>query len=86
MDIEQELRTHLTETAPRPELVQTIPADRSLVSSGILDSLGMLNLSLFIEERFQLNVPKEDLVSANFGTINRIVSYVQRLSSKEYIP
>ena len=37
-----------------------------LLSAGIIDSLGILQLVTFIEERFDFQVPDEDVVYENF--------------------
>lgn len=52
--------------------------DDSLVSTGLLDSLALLKLLLFLETRFGVKVDDRDVVPANFDTLNRIVGFVER--------
>ena len=40
-----------------------------LLNTGILDSLGILQLVTFVEERFGTQVPDEDVVFENFHTV-----------------
>jgi len=51
-------------------------SDESLVSAGILDSVSILKLLVFIEERFQVKIADEELTPANFDTITRIAAFI----------
>ena len=48
-----------------------------LLGSGILDSLGMVQLIAFVEKEFKVEVGPEDMVIENFMTVNHIVNYVE---------
>ncbi len=50
--------------------------DESLISTGILDSLALLKLILFIEERFSVKVMDGEVIPGNFETIARIAAFV----------
>lgn len=52
--------------------------DENLLLSGLVDSLGMLRLTGFIEERFGYRVPPEDVIIENFSTINVIAHYLEQ--------
>jgi acyl carrier protein len=52
--------------------------DEDLLSSGILDSLGILQLVAFIEKSFGIRIPDEDVVFDNFQSVNAIVDYLQK--------
>jgi len=47
-----------------------------LLEGGILDSMGMLKLVRFIEMKFQIQIPFEDLTLENFKTVKKISDYV----------
>ena len=49
-----------------------------LINTGILDSLGIMKLILFIEEKFSVKITDEDLIPENFESIQTINSLVQR--------
>jgi acyl carrier protein len=60
-----------------------LTSDADLLSAGIVDSLGILRLVAFIEERFGVRVADEDVVFENFQSIQAMGSYVsQRLDAK----
>jgi acyl carrier protein len=51
--------------------------DEQLVESGIIDSLGVMSLLSFLEERFSIQIPSEDLVPENFATVATITTLVE---------
>lgn len=53
-----------------------LTGDADLLSAGIVDSLGILRLVAFIEERFGVKVPDEDVVFENFQSISAMAAYV----------
>ncbi len=55
--------------------------DDSLLESGVLDSLRMVELLGFIEERFGVSIDDEELVPENFETINAIVALLETKES-----
>jgi acyl carrier protein len=52
--------------------------EASLLETGIVDSIGILEIVAFLEQEFALRVEDDDLVSENFGTIGNISSFVTR--------
>jgi acyl carrier protein len=56
--------------------------DLSLIDSGIVDSTGMLDVILFIEERYAISVLDHETTPANLETIGRIAGYVERKRSE----
>ena len=48
-----------------------------LLETGIIDSLGVLDLVTFIESEFHISVADEDLTPEHFNSISRIVAYVR---------
>ena len=55
-----------------------LDGEASLTQSGVLDSMGVLELIMFLEERFGVRVPDEDTLPENLDSIDRIVGYVGR--------
>jgi len=48
-----------------------------LLQSGIIDSLGVLDLVAFLEKSFTISITDEELTPENFGSINSISSFVR---------
>jgi acyl carrier protein len=51
--------------------------DTSLLEEGILDSLNLLRLVVFLEERFNITVGEADLLPENFASVNTICAYLR---------
>ena len=49
-----------------------------LLESGIIDSLGVMSLLAFLENKFSFKFSSEDLLPENFSSINSIVVLVNR--------
>jgi acyl carrier protein len=50
--------------------------DQDLLGAGIVDSLGILRLVAFMEQRFGITVPDEDVVYENFQNVKAMAEYV----------
>lgn len=48
-----------------------------LLESGIVDSLGVLNLVSYVEQEFHISVSDDDLVPDNFQTIGHLTEFVR---------
>lgn len=51
--------------------------DTPLIESGILDSLALLRLLVFLEEAFNVEVDDFDVIPDNFNTIDAICDYIR---------
>jgi len=69
---------YISEQLLNNELEEVLEADDDLLGDGILDSLGMMKLILFIEKEYDTKVPPQDMVIENFMTVNHITKYLAR--------
>ena len=53
----------------------------SLIREGIIDSTGVLELVTWVEGAYSITVPDDDMVPANFDSIEAIVAFVVRKRS-----
>lgn len=51
--------------------------DLSLTEMGVLDSMGVIVLITYIESKYDINVDDEEINQVNFGSINKIVNYIE---------
>ena len=62
-------------------LFSTDPAalgyDDSLLGRGIVDSTGMLEIIMFIEEQLGVTVKDEEMIPDNLDSVNRIAAFVE---------
>jgi acyl carrier protein len=75
-DVERDVREFISENFILDG--EVLAADASLTSHGVLDSMGVLELIMFIEERYSMKVPDEDTLPENLDSVERIVRYVQQ--------
>ncbi len=74
-----------TSSRIRSCIVQKFPAakkrllneDVPLLESGIIDSLGTLEVVGFLEQTFNIKIEDEDLSPENFATLRCLVSFVE---------
>ena len=52
--------------------------DASLTRSGILDSMGMLELLLFLEQTWAIKLDEDELTLENLDSVNSLVALVGR--------
>lgn len=50
--------------------------DASFLENGIIDSMNILELVMFVEEKFGIKVDDEDIVPANFDSVTKLAAYV----------
>jgi len=56
--------------------------DQEIQVGGLLDSASLMELILWFEAEFELEVDQDQLTLDNFGTINRMASYAEKASAK----
>ena len=56
----------------------TIDDDDNIFEAGFVDSSVAMQLVIFIEEKFGIQVTDDDLDLINFSTISRIVKFIKR--------
>lgn len=60
--------------------------DTLLLEEGILDSLSLLQLVVFLKERFGIAVDEADLLPENFASISTICAYLRARQSPRREP
>ena len=65
--------------------VSQLPVNASFLEEGIVDSTGVLELVMFVEETFAITVEDEEIVPENFDSVEWLAHYV-RLKKGEIIP
>ncbi len=56
--------------------------DDSFFDSGIIDSIGVLELVAFIEKKFNVKIDDEELIPDNLDSVNRILNFIKDKLSK----
>lgn len=61
---------------------RVLKMDEPLISRGLIDSLTLVDLSLFVEDAFGVHLKNSDLNAAAFDTVDELVSLIIRRQSK----
>jgi len=80
MTIETQIREFISQNILFSENGFPYPDDVSFIQEGIIDSIGMLELVAFVEENFQINVVDQEIIPANFDSVNNLAVYIRRKS------
>jgi acyl carrier protein len=56
---------------------ESIAPDEDILSQGIIDSLGILKLSDFIEKTFEIKIIDEDMDPENFRDLSRLKEFIE---------
>ena len=73
--IPQQIRTFVFHNFPGAKK-RAVNDDSPLLESGIIDSLGMLDVVAFLEQTFGIKVEDEELVPDNFASIKALTDFV----------
>lgn len=74
MDVRERVRRFIKDAF----LVDDFANDESFLASGIIDSLGVMQLVTFVESEFAIKVADLDLVPENFDSVERVSAFVER--------
>ncbi len=74
--IRQQIREFITQNFFYDGSGRVVPDDMPLVERGGLDQTGVLEIALFIEETYGVQVDEADLTPDNFDTVESIARFV----------
>ncbi len=81
MTPEEIIRNHIAKNILFNDKGYPYSDDASFVEEGIIDSMNVMELILFVEERFGVEVADEEIVPDNFNSVSRMANYVRRKTS-----
>jgi acyl carrier protein len=73
--MENVINDYISREIVQDPAVLPLSNDTSLLRGGILDSLSLLRLVVFLQDRFQLTVDETDLLPENFDSVDAICAY-----------
>ena len=77
-EIEVVLYSYLTRRFPA---LASCQADTPVLENGAVDSLGMLELMMFLGDHFGIVIDDEDFDLSNLGTPARLIKFIERKRS-----
>lgn len=77
MSLEADIRDFLSDNFILEQDISSLPGDESLTGTGVIDSMGVLEIIMFLEERYGITVSDEETLPENLDTIDNLVRYVE---------
>ena len=77
MDIKEQIRSYIAENLLFSTDGFDYSDDSSLRQESIIDSIGVLNLILFVEETFDIHVDDREVTPDNFDSVNALAAFVE---------
>lgn len=57
---------------------EDIEVDKSLVDTGIIDSIGLIEIAAYIDREYSIKVEESQMTKENFGSVEKIVKFIQK--------
>ena len=78
MTVKDKIRQYIAENFLFSDDGYHLSESASFLEDGIVDSTGVLELVMFVEETFDIVVEDEEIVPENFDSVAQLAGYVQR--------
>jgi acyl carrier protein len=78
MNVKQQIRSYVAESLFFSSDDYDLDDDMSFLDEGVVDSTGVVELVLFVEENFDIEVDDDEIVPDNFDSVNNLVAYIER--------
>lgn len=75
---EEIVRNHIAQNILFNNKGYPYPDEASFLENGIIDSMNVMELIMFVEENFSLEVADEDIIPDNFDSVSKIAAYIRR--------
>ena len=79
--VETVINDYISRELVQDPVLLPLSDETSLLETGILDSLSLLRLVVFLEERFGVTMGDADLLPENFASVNTICAYLRARES-----
>lgn len=61
--------------------LEDIEIDKSLVDTGIIDSMGLIEIATYIQKEYGFKVTNDEMNRENFGSVIRIVDFISTVKT-----
>ncbi|HHS96309.1 MAG TPA: acyl carrier protein [Chloroflexi bacterium] len=78
MSVEALIRRYILENFLFTDDESVLQDDTSFLEAGVVDSTGVLELVMFVEETFGITVEDEEILPENFDSVSQLAAYVRR--------
>ena len=78
MQIEDKIKQYLAENILFSDEGYDYPEDASFLDEGIVDSVGVLELLMFVSNTFDITINQADIKPENFDSVANLAAFVRR--------
>lgn len=78
MEIEEQIRDYIAKNLLFSTDGFNYPDNASFLEEGIVDSQGVMELLLFVEDSFKISVDDLEITPENFDSVSRLAAFVRR--------
>ncbi|UCC63828.1 MAG: acyl carrier protein [Anaerolineae bacterium] len=78
MTLEEQIRQYIAENFLFSDDGYQLSDNASFLEEGIVDSTGVLELVMFVEETFNVTVEDGEIVPDNFDSVSQLAAYIGR--------
>ncbi len=82
MTTSENIRSFIAEEILHGSQGRLLDDNEPLIESGIIDSMGIMTLLAFVEEKFSIQIQGDDLIPENFASISAITALVERQTAR----
>ncbi|MGD8631572.1 MAG: acyl carrier protein [Gammaproteobacteria bacterium] len=77
MTIEAQIRLHILQTQLPGEDPEQLQIDDDLLDSGILDSMGIMQLVTYLEKEYGISIPTGEIEPERFASVATLAAFVR---------
>jgi acyl carrier protein len=74
--VKDELRRFIVENYLAGDASDPVGDDDSFLQKGIIDSIGVIELTQFVQERYGIKIEVKEIVPENFDTLRNLEKYI----------
>jgi acyl carrier protein len=78
MEIENKIKDYIAKNLLFSDDGYGYPDEASFLEEGIVDSQGVMELVMFVEDEFGVTVEDEDITPDNFDSVSLLAEYIRR--------
>jgi acyl carrier protein len=78
MNMKKTIRQYILENLLFTEDESVLQDDDSFIDGGIIDSTGVMEIILFIEETYGIRVNDNEMLPVNLDSVDNLATFVQR--------
>jgi acyl carrier protein len=75
--VEERIRAYIADNFLFSKNVYPYPDETSFLENGVIDSMNVIELVLYVEETFNIQVNDEDITPANFDSVRNLSNFIR---------